>query len=466
MHKIAITSLLALTAACAVGPDYQKPELTTRNAWSTLDSERIDASAGDLAHWWQSFGDPLLDRLIERATGANHDLRIAASRVREARAALGAARADLAPSVDASGSYARGAESENGVFPGGGSSHDTHRAGFDAVWELDVFGGKRRAVEAADAELDAVIEERRDVLVTLLGEVARTYVDLRGEQRLVAVQTKNVEAARSTLELTKTRLNAGLATTLDVARAEAQLASTESLLPEARRAARAAVHRLGILLGEEPSALAAELETEGAIPSPPARIAAGLPSDLLARRPDVRRAERKLAAATARVGVATADLYPKFSLLGSLGAESIDLSDLSESSSRLWSAGLTSQWSLFDGGRRKAALSVAGAQAEQALISYERTFLLALEEVENALQAYAREWERRKSLEAAVVASGTSVELAGDLYRKGLADFLDVLAAERDLYEAQRQLATSEAAVSIHAVALYKGLAGGWETES
>lgn len=434
MQKFVIGSFVVLSAACAVGPDHQKQQLSARNAWSALDGARVDATAADLAHWWQSFGDPLLDRLIERATEANHDLHDAASRVRETRADLGATRVAF--------------------------------TGFDAVWELDVFGGKRRAVEAADAELDAVIEERRDVLVTLLGEVARSYVDLRGQQRLVAVQTKNIAAARSTLELTRTRLNAGMATTLDVARAEAQLATTEALLPQAQRAARAAVHRLGILLGEEPGALAAELETESAIPSPPARIAAGLPSDLLARRPDVRRAERKLAAATARVGVATAELYPKFSLLGTFGAESIDLSDLSDSASHVWSAGLSSQWSLFDGGRRKANIEVAGAQAEQALISYERTFLLALEEVENALHAYAREWERRKSLESAVVASGTSVELAGDLYSKGLADFLDVLAAERDLYEAQRELAASEAAVSIRAVALYKGLAGGWDFES
>ncbi|MFN0245073.1 MAG: efflux transporter outer membrane subunit [Planctomycetota bacterium] len=441
MQKYVIGSLVVLAAACAVRPDYQKPQLSARNAWSALDGARVDASADDLAHWWQSFGDPLLDRLIERATDSNYDVRIAAARVRDARRA----------------------ESESGTLPADGSSHELHRTGFDAVWELDVYGGQRRAVEAEGAELDMVIEERRDVLVTLLGEVARTYIDLRGQQRLVALQTKHIAAARSTLALTRTRSNAGLATTLDVAQAEAQLATTEVLLPQAQRAARAAVHRLGLLLGEEPEALAAELATESAIPSPPARIAAGLPSDLLARRPDVRRAERKLASATARVGVATADLYPKFALLG---AESVDLSDLSASSSRLWSAGFDSQWSLFDGGRRRANIEVAGAQAEQALIGYERTFLLALEEVEHALHAYAREWERRKSLAEAVVASGASVELAGDLYSRGLTDFLEVLAAERDLYEAQCALAASEAALSIRAVALYKGLAGGWDFET
>lgn len=461
-----LLSLVPVLGACVVGPDYRRPDLPTPTTWEAQDGHRVSAESADLTRWWASFGDPVLDALVERAARANLDLKQATARVREARAETGIARGARRPEVGNPGSAGRQRLSENGPFPVTDPESSLYRSGFDAHWELDLFGGLRRAEEAARAELEASIEDRRDVLVTLLAEVARAYVELRCNQRLETIVRRNVAAARATLELTRTRLVAGMATNLDVARAEALLAVTEAPLPRYEAAEHVAIHRLGLLLGEHPQALASELSVERPIPAPPDRILVGLPSELLQRRPDVRRAERRLAAATARIGAAVAERYPKVSLSGAFGLESTSLSSLHDAASRAWSIGPSVRWPLFAGGRIAAGIEAQDARAEQALHAYEETLLLALEDVENALVHYLREWDHRRALEATAEADRRAVSLSDELYRKGLTSFLDVLEAERGLYEAELLLAESEAASSLHVVSLYKALGGGWESEA
>jgi len=467
MRKPIQATVVLLLASCVVGPDYKKPEREAPATWSEASGDKISSEPADLQSWWTAFGDPVLDSLVQRATEANLDLKIAAARVREARAAAGRSRAEKNPEIDGTASFTRERLSENGAVPVVGDPQgNLYSAGFDARWELDVFGGKERAVEAADADVGASIEDRRAVLVSLLGEVARSYVELRGEQREAAVVRRNIAAAQSTLDLTRSRFQGGLATELDVARAEALLANTQAPLPRAEAAARVAIHRLGVLLGVQPGDLAKELEAEAPIPVPPHRILVGLPSELLDRRPDVRRAERELAAATARTGVAMAERYPKFSISGGFGLESANASDFADAASRAWSIGPSVRWPLFSGGRILADIEIQDARTEQALLAYRQSMLSALEDVENSIVDYLREWDHRRAREAAATAGRKSVELADDLYRKGLTDFLDVLDAERGLYDAELELARSEAAASLSVVSLYKALGGGWKLES
>ena len=466
MKRLFLTLTVLGLSACVVGPDYKAPETPAPQKWSEAQGERVASEPADLARWWTAFGDAELDSLVERATAANLDLKLAAARVREARAEAGFARAELAPELDVTaGSHHRRTSQTSGA-PLAHPESNLYDAGFDASWEIDVFGGKERGVEAATAELEASVEDRRAVLVSLLGEVASAYVELRGNQRSAAVARGNIAAARDALELRRARLDSGLATALDVSRAEALLASTQASLPQYEAGARVAMHRLATLLAVQPETLHAELEAEAAIPAPPEKLLVGLPSELLRRRPDLRRAERQLAAATARIGAAMADRYPKFSLTSSFGLESSHSDDFTDAASRAFSIGPALRWPLFDGGRIAANIEIQDARAEQALQRYQQSLFLALEEVENALVGYLREWDHRRALQDSAKASRHSYELADDLNRNGMTDFLDVLDAQRTLYQAELDLAGSETDVTLKVVALYKALGGGWESEA
>jgi outer membrane protein, multidrug efflux system len=480
-----------LISGCTVGPNYAPPKTAMPQTWGELPAEHgptslptsgatsggaalssvptSDPPGTSLADWWTTFQDPALDSLVERAVNANLDLRAAQARVREARAQRGVASAELFPRVDAFGSYSRSRTSENSFGgPGGapGSESDLYQAGFDASWEIDVFGGVRRNVEAADADIAASIEDRRDVLITLLAEVAQNYVELRGFQRQVAIARANLQTQNETLNLTRTRFAAGLSSDLDVARAEAQVQTTESQIPTLESAARQSIHLLSVLLALEPTALLEELLTETPIPSAPPEVPIGLPSDLLRRRPDVRRAERQLAAATARIGVATADLFPRFSLTGSLGLESSHFSSLGDYSSRFWSIGPSVSWPVLDFGRIRSNVDVQNAREEQAFANYEQTVLTSLREVEDALVAFLNEQARRQTLVGAVNSNRRAVNLATQLYQQGLSDFLSVLQAQRDLFVSEDSLVQSDRAVTTGLVSLYKALGGGWEIEA
>ena len=470
--------LASIIPACTVGPNYSQPKVNVPQGWHDVsrDAEHAehpsvpssDPPRVSLATWWRTLEDPTLDSLVERAVQANPDLHLAQARVREARAQRGVVSADLFPTVNAAGSYSRSRNSENafgGLSGPAGSENDLYQAGFDASWEIDVFGGVRRTVEAADADVAASIESRRDVLVTLVAEVAQNYIELRGSQQQAAIARENLDAQRATLDLTRERLASGLSNDLDIARAEAQVQTTESQIPALESAARQSIHLLSVLLAQEPAALVEELSVQTPIPGAPAEIPIGLPSELLRRRPDIRRAERQVAAATARIGVASADLFPRFSLAGSLGLQSSHFSDLSDFSSRYWSIGPSVSWPILDWGRIRSTIGVENAREEQAFIVYEQTILTGLRETEDARVAFTREQERRQMLNGAVDSNRRAVKLAGELYQQGLSDFLSVLQAQRDLYESENALVLSDRAVTTHLVALYKSLGGGWEIE-
>jgi NodT family efflux transporter outer membrane factor (OMF) lipoprotein len=460
-----------LFQGCAVGPNFQPPKTTPPAQWSAPQAGGETNLEPSLDSWWKSFNDPQLDSLVERAVRTNQDLRIAEARVREARAFYRIASSQLWPTVDAGGSYARENQSKNqpilGSLPmpsGIPYENNVYQAGFDASWEIDVFGGNRRAVEAGKAEAAAAEFGRRNVLVTLLGEVARNYVELRGCQRRLEIATNNLATQQEALALAQNRFNNGLTSDLDVQQAATILANTRAAIPMLETGIQDYIHRLGVLLGQPPEALLAELSAPAPIPSAPPIVPAGLPSDLLRRRPDIQQAERQLAASTARIGVATADLFPKFSLTGVAGYESTSASDWFSGGSKFWSIGPTVQWRIFDAGRIRANIRVQDARQEQALAAYEKTVLLSFEDVENSLVAYAKEQIRRRSLEDAVASSQDSLHLANQLYGNGLASFINVLDAERSLYQAQDALVQSDKAVTQNLISLYKALGGGWET--
>jgi NodT family efflux transporter outer membrane factor (OMF) lipoprotein len=461
--------LAGLLAGCTVGPDYHPPQTEIPPRWVSAPAASQTNSPLAEAAWWKSFHDAELDSLVARAAQSNLNIRAAVARVREARAASQVVRAGLAPAVNSSGSYARERYSANGFppFPPGiPLDADVYQAGFDAAWELDVFGGTRRAVQAARAEVAAAELGRRDLLITIFAEVARQYVAARAFQRRLAVAEASIEAQQQILALTQERFAKGLTGQLDVKEAEALLATTRAQAPVFETGFRDAVYHLGLLLGLPPGALLEELANTAPIPAAPPTVPVGLPSDLLQRRPDVPRAERELAAATARVGAAAAELYPKFSLTGAVGLQSISAGDWFSGGSRFWTAGPTVQWRIFDAGRIRASVRVQNARVEQALAAYEQTMLAAFTDVETALTAYAREQIRRQSLALAAQANEEAVTLALDLYQHGLGDFLHVLEAQRALYQSQDALAESEGAVCSDLIALYKALGGGWEEQA
>jgi outer membrane protein, multidrug efflux system len=458
-----------LLAGCTVGPDYHPPKTAAPDAWVSPQSGADTNSPAAETAWWKSFHDTELNSLVLRAAQSNLTIRAAVARVREARAAARIVSADFSPSLDAAGSYARQRYSANGFPPFPPNvplDADVYQAGFDAAWELDIFGGTRRAVEAARADVAAAEFGRRNLLITICAEVARDYVEARAFQRRLAVTDANIKAQEEILDLTRDRFEKGLTGQLDVQEADALLSSTRAQSPVLEAGFRDAVYHLGLLLGQPPGALLDELAGAAPIPVAPPAVPAGLPSDLLQRRPDVQQAERQLAAATARVGAAASDLYPKFSLTGDVGLQSVSAGDWFTAGSRFWTAGPTVQWRIFDAGRIRANIRLQNARVDQSLAAYEQSMLAAFTDVESALTGYAKEQTRRQSLAHAAQANEKAVALAGDLYRHGLADFLRVLESQRALYQSQDALAESERTVSSDLIALYKALGGGWEEKS
>lgn len=456
--------LPALLAGCSVGPNYHPPKPAVPDAWSDAAAGVTTNRDAQLARWWKTLADPELDSLIERAVQANYDLKVAAARVKAARALRGAVLSDFLPTIDASAALTTARRSQNSLaFPVRLLDTDTYQAGFDASWEIDVFGGQRRALQAANADLQAIEQDQRAVQVSLLAEVARNYLEYRGTQRRLVIAQNNLKAQQETVDITQQRFDKGLASELDVAQAKTLLASTKAQVPTLETALKQSSHRLSVLLGQVPGTLDAELATSTPIPVPPPEVPAGLPADLLLRRPDVLSSERQLAAATARIGVAKAELFPKFYLTGTAGYQSLDAASLIEPASKFWSAGPSVRWRLLEYPRLKAQINAQTALQEQALAQFNQTVLLALEDVENALVAYDKEKTRYQSLREAVDASRRSVDLANELYTKGFGEFLNVLVNQRSLYQAEDALVQSERTITENVVALYKALGGGWE---
>ncbi|MHC5139417.1 MAG: efflux transporter outer membrane subunit [Planctomycetota bacterium] len=460
---------LLIFSGCKVGPDYVRPESAVPDQWHEKAVQGLEDGSADLETWWTLFNDPVLEDLIGRSRAENLDLQIAAARIMESRALLGVASGEYWPNVDAGGFYSRDRVSENGLsgIPSGDVDEtNLHSIGVDASWEIDVFGRIGRSVESAQASMQATVEDYRDVLVSLYSEVAQSYISLRSLQTRIQYAVDNAALQRDTLKLTQDRREAGLVPQLDVEQAKLVLASTEAVIPSLRQREAEAIHRLGVLLGQPPAALYDELSTAADVPDVPEQVAASLPAELLRQRPDIRRAERILAAQTAEIGVATAGLYPTFSLSGTFALEAQQINDVGDWNSRTWGFGPSMRWNLFDGDRIRNNIKVQEARAEQAMIDYERTVLLALEDVENAMVSFEREKERFADLHRSVVAAQESVKLVGTLYENGLTDFQNVLDMQRSLTGQQDLMASSEGAVANNLVRIYSSLGGGWSEES
>ena len=508
---VSSAALAILVCGCAVGPDYQEPDVLIPDTWTEPLAGGVSGVNARPEAWWTNFGDATLNSIIERAAGGSFDLQIVEARLQAARAYETMAGAALWPQVNVGTGYQRSQTREVDVSRGGTGSltmspgglsvsatepgpfgtvvtvvpdttgagmsrvtvspgakapdrhNDLFQAGFDATWELDIFGGLRRGREAARAEVEEVAELRREVFISVAAEVARNYFVLRSAQNRLETARKNIEAQEEALALAEGRFRAGLANELDVKLAEAQLASSKSAVPTLETAIRVTIHRLGVLIGSTPGALDDELAVAVPQPQVPPEVPVGLPADLLRRRPDVRAAERAVAAATARVGVAQADLYPHFVLTGSLTGSSTAFEGITRGANRLWSIGPGIRWPIFDGGRIRANIRVQDARLDEAITTYEKTVMLALEEVENSLVAYAKEQNRLITLTEAVNANRRALEIARQLYGNGLITFLHVLDAERSLFASEDQQIQSESVVLTNLVALYKALGGGWE---
>lgn len=454
-----------LLAGCAVGPDYQLP-VTADLPASFANTKPDEFAERDVeTHWWKLFGDQQLSALIDQTIAHNYELQAARANLAEARALYLETGLNLLPTVTSHANYTEqkrstGSLNNRAFVP---RELKLYNTGFDASWEVDFFGRVRRNVEASNDEVEAQEASLHDIGVSLIAEAARNYFELRGLQNQLAVAQKNADNQAQTLALTQVKLENGRGTELDTARAQAQLESTKAGIPRLQSAIAHTIHRLSVLTGQMPDALTATLAQSAPLPNAPDTIRIGSPEQLLRRRPDIRIAERSLAAATARIGVATADLFPRVTFVGNISLEANTLSGIVAPGSESYSVGPKISWAAFDLGRVYARIKAADARAEASLAGYEQTVLNALEETENALVNYRQERARRTSLTAAAEASEKASHLAHLRYQEGISDFLTVLDAEQRLLQDQSQLAQSQTATATALTAVYKALGGGWE---
>ena len=468
--------ILIVAAACflligceSVGEKYEKPKLSSTQVESW--DGRLEGAISDddldpeqLAYWWTTLGDDTLNSLIERAVKSNLDLRTAHAQLRQARAQRNIAQAGHLPSVQANASKIQSQPSSN-VSPLAETS-TLYSTGLDASWEIDVFGGVKARVDSATSDYQAAEEAQRDVLVTVLAEVALNYVDLRTLQHRKSIAQSTLNAQKDYLEIIKAKEQAGSVTQFDVDQAQSNVEKIQSQIPAFDQQINQTENRLAILLGLPPGAIDDELDQKKFLPVPSVNVAVGVPAQVLRRRPDVRRAERKLAAETYRIGVARAELYPKFTLSGTIGLESLSPSNLLSADSLTFDFGPSVKWNVFSGGRIRQEIEVQSAIQEQALIQYERAILTALEDVENAITAYAQEQLRYRSLKAASQSATRAAKLATSRYEADATDYLSVLDAQRTLLNAEEQQAISEGQITSNLVRLYKSLGGGWTPEA
>lgn len=462
-------SLLSL-AACSVGPDFQRPEGPRVDAWASpqkaAPSQVVDSPLDE--RWWDVFNDPQLSALSRRVLTDNLDLQLASSRLEQSRAARQVVTAERYPTTSASGGYARKRNSGEGLNDPSGhegkSAFNLWDAGFSASWELDFWGRVRRETEAADATLEVAENDRRGVLLSVLAETAQDYIQLRGVQSTRAVTEQNLDVARHSLKLSQLRLADGVATDLDVAEAAAQVATIESQLPALQQRQAQLINALSLLLGEPPQALHAELAADAPVPQTPRQVAIGLPSQLAERRPDIRQAEARLHAATASIGVAQGDFYPRITLSGNFGSQAMQLSDFGSWGSRQFGIGPQFSLPLFDGGRLRGMLHLREAQQQEAAIAYQQTVLRAWHEIDDQLTRYNSSQLRRDSLAEAVRQNQIALRTAQQQYVEGVVDFVNVLTVQGALLATQEQLVESSTGVSLAMVGLYKALGGGWES--
>lgn len=471
--KRALLLVALLLGGCTVGPNYERPTTAVPPSFAGAHNA-AGASDSNLASWWTSFGDPELAALVNRALARNLDIESAGARIREARAQESVVGSSAAPQLTVQGSVNRQRISENAipVPPGAGSGagagfglpgseFTTLRVGFDASWEIDLFGKTRRSLEAARGRTETAIWNRRDAEVTVAAEVARTYLALRSVQQKSAIAQAEIDRQQRALEVVQVRVRGGLVTGQDAEQQAASLASAKAALAPLQGEAMARIHALGVLTGDTPEALSAKLRQARPLPQVPT-VPAGLPSDLLRRRPDIRAAERSLAAATADIGVATADLYPRFSLTAAPALVSTALSKLLEWGGRSFTVGASANWPLFNGGRTRANIAVANARQEQALIAYRKTILTALQDVEDALSAIDADRRQAASLDQALGNARRSEEIARTRYKGGLVTYSEVLQAQAGRISLESQETEARGLLGRDTVALFKALGGGW----
>lgn len=466
---LAVIGSSLLFQGCTVGKDYQSPKIGLHERWSTEpNSVFSQAQDPNMTGWWKVFDDECLNSLITQAIENNKDIQAAISRVDAARALRDYTTGRYYPQVDATGSYARMQSSKDGLTRSSAEpdAMNLHSVGADFLWEVDLFGKIKRLVESSEASYQASIEDYRNVMVVLLAEVCRNYIELRTIQTQIVYANDNIEIQRRTLQLTKGRFEAGIAGELDVRQAEVNLSNTESTVPLLRIAESAAMNRLAVLLGQMPVSLNEQLSPIKPLPVVQEAIAIGLPADLLRQRPDIRRAERQLAAQTALIGVAQADLYPSLQLLGTFEIQSRQLSGLGNIHNKAYAFGPGLRWNIFDGNRIRNTIKIEEANTQALLANWENTVLAAAEEVQNAMVAYTQQLDRRVSLDNSVKSSRRSVELVENLYTNGLTDFQNVLDSQRTLFSQQEKLAQSEGAALQALVLLYKSSGGGWQAQA
>jgi outer membrane protein, multidrug efflux system len=473
MRRSAAIAVILLSG-CTVGPDYHRPKMSVPSSFAEANNPSAIADA-NLASWWRSFGDPELDTLVNRAIAQNLDVEAAAARIREARAREIVAGASSKPRVDAQGSVTRQRISENAIPipPGAGGSgggsfglpgaeFTTFRVGFDASWEIDLFGKTRRSIEAARARTGEALWNRRDLQVSIAAEVADAYLTLRTLQQRIATAEAELARQQRFERLVAARARGGLVTGQDVEQQRSERSTAAAALPALRAQAEAQIHAVGVLTGDTPEALIAELSPAKALPPAPPDIPAGLPSDLLRRRPDIRLAERELAASTADIGVAVADLYPRFSLTAAPALVSTALGSLLEWGSRSFSIGTAVDWPLLNGARTRGNIEVANARQQEALIAYRKSVLRALQDVEDALSRSDGDRRQIADLEEALRTAARAEDIARTRYRGGLVTYSDVLQAQARRLKLEDQLTDSRGTLARDMVALFKAMGGGW----
>lgn len=459
--RFASVGLVALLAGCSVGPDYTAPpSVATPQQWTAPATAK--PKAPDLARWWERLGDPVLDKLIAEAVEGNLDVATAEANVRAARASYKQAGGALWPSLQGSGGFTR-TRTAPAQSKGTSATGNLYQAGFDAAWEIDLFGANRRATEAAGYGIDAAEENLQAALLTLIGDVATNYADARGYQKRIELAQRIAESQRETAKLTRAKFSVGTGSALDAAKADAEVASTEASIPVLEAARAAAVNRLGILLGREPGAVAALMNQSAELPTLTQDPPREAPAQVLSNRPDVRAAERSLAQYTAKIGAAEAARYPSISLTGSIATYGTQFGDLGKHSSLGWSFGPSITVPIFQGGALEAAVELAQAERDQYFLAYRSAVLTALEDVENASVNLNQERIRRERLATQVTHSREAARLSRLLYDNGSSAFLDVLDADRTLYSAEQSLLESEVSVITDYVALAKALGGGWD---
>ncbi len=453
-------ALLLTTAltGCMVGPDYQGPQLVVPSSFSKI-KKADQKRPPELISWWKNLNDPLLDDLVEEAVASNLDVAAAKAKLRQARAETREQAGAFLPTASGSSSTTRSRSTSNDVV----TTSWQYAAGFDASWEVDLFGANRRALEAARYSEDAAREDLRDTLVTLIGDVSSYYVQAREYQSLIDLAERSAKSQRQTAALTRRQFEAGEATGMDAAKADAQAASTEADVPAYRISYAQMVHRLGVLLGKSPDAVEARLSKKVTIPSPRGPATIGIPADILVNRPDVRLAERRLAQYTAKIGRSEANRYPSISLTGSISSSATDLSSLAKASTIGWSFGPTVNIPLFQGGQLKAAVDAAKAERDQYFVAYQSAVLSAMEDIENSIVALNQSRLKRTKLSVSVEGYRTAARLSRSLNETGATNFLNVLDAERSLYSAEENFIESKSDVATYYIALNKALGGGWD---